>query len=393
MARRILFAYAWDLADEGVDRALGAMQDLGADTVALAASYHAGKFIRPHGRTGRVFFPEDGTIYFRPETARYERVRPLVNSSVETHDFFGDWARVGRGLDLIAWTVCLHNTPLGMAHPDLCARNAFGDIYPYSLSPAAPAVRDYVLALCGDIARHEGVRALTLETPGWMPYPHGYHHEFALLALDRWTEALLALDFSDPAKAAARAAGIDIDRVQRFVQARVDRFLATDIAPGPKMAGEWLIADLVAEPELAAFIRQRCRLVADLVASVRAALPPAVELRVIPTVQRPTAGAWVEGSDLAMLAGAADALDLCGYQAGPAEILEDAWDSRARAGEQAPLNVILRPSHPDLHSEAELLATVAGLKRLGLRDLAFYNYGHVRRPNLDWLRSAFASLG
>ena len=43
---------------------------LGLDTVTLAGSYHAGKFLRPHGQSGKVYFPEDGTVYFKANAGR-----------------------------------------------------------------------------------------------------------------------------------------------------------------------------------------------------------------------------------------------------------------------------------------------------------------------------------
>ena len=41
------FVYAWDLAEEGPKSALAKIQELGANSVCLASSYHAGKFTRP----------------------------------------------------------------------------------------------------------------------------------------------------------------------------------------------------------------------------------------------------------------------------------------------------------------------------------------------------------
>ena len=43
------------------------------DTVTVAGSYHAGKFLRPHGK-GKVYFPEDGTV--TPNAAGARRVLP-----------------------------------------------------------------------------------------------------------------------------------------------------------------------------------------------------------------------------------------------------------------------------------------------------------------------------
>jgi hypothetical protein len=66
MSYRAIYTYPWDLADEGVDAVVRDVERLGLDTITIAGSYHAGKFLRPHGRGSRVMFPEDGTVYFRP---------------------------------------------------------------------------------------------------------------------------------------------------------------------------------------------------------------------------------------------------------------------------------------------------------------------------------------
>ena len=85
------------------------------------------------------------------------------------------------GMAANAWLVLLHNTRLGEAHPEATVENAFGDRYVYSLCPAAPAARRYAVALCADLSDHYPVRGISLETPGFLPYAHGFHHEFALV--------------------------------------------------------------------------------------------------------------------------------------------------------------------------------------------------------------------
>ena len=191
----------------GVETVLERVRPVGINTITLAASYHAGKFVRPHGRSGKVYFPQDGTVYFKARPERYGHIRPLVNPLVEEFDAFALLHKHAPDLERCAWVVCLHNTPLGMQHPDLNSRNAFGDPYPYSLCPAHPAVRDYVVNLCADLADRYDIDRIVLETPGWLPYHHGFHHEFAMAPLDRFHKALLALDFSDAAVAAPREAG------------------------------------------------------------------------------------------------------------------------------------------------------------------------------------------
>src|SRR5690606_32341910 len=146
MTYRAIYAYAWDIHERGVADFAAEVRSIGLNTVTLAGSYHAGKFIRPRGLGGKVYFPEDGTVYFRPDMARYGRIKPVENSLNRTHDIFAELTR-STEVAVNAWMVLLHNTRLGEAYPDLTVRNAFGDRYIYSLCPSAPDVRAYAVAL------------------------------------------------------------------------------------------------------------------------------------------------------------------------------------------------------------------------------------------------------
>jgi hypothetical protein len=225
-----------------------------------------------------------------------------------------------------------------------------------------------------------------------MPYDHGFHHEFAMVPLDRFAKTLLALCFADATRHAAAAAGINADRLRAKTKEILERYLAADLAVPAAMATEWWLAEIIGDPEWVAFLHWRCRLVADLVAGVKAALPAPTRVAVIPTVQRPSAAAWVEGSDLGLLAKAADALEIPAYHASAAEVGLDAWDVRRRAGDDAQLHFILRPSFPDLGNGAETVAAVRQLQAVGPAGFAFYNYGHFRLASLERIRAALASL-
>ncbi|MCC2666012.1 MAG: hypothetical protein K0S35_3934 [Geminicoccaceae bacterium] len=388
-----LYVYAWDLADEGLETVLGRIRPTGINTLTLAASYHAGKFLRPHGVGGKVYFPADGTVYFQARPERYGHIRPLVSPMVAEFDAFARLEQQAPDLERVAWVVCCHNTPLGQQHPEFTSRNAFGDPYPYSLCPAHPAVRDYVVNLVADLVDRHDLAGVALETPGWLPYDHGFHHEFALVPLDRFAKSLLALCFADATCSAARAVGIDADRLQARTRELLERYLGADLALSEALATEWWLAEVVSDPEFAAFLHWRCRVVADLVADVKAAVPAPTRLAVIPTVQRPPAAAWLEGSDLALLAGVADALEVPLYQPSAEEAWLSAWDARRRAGDAAALNFILRPSFPDLANGAETVAAVRRLEPLRPAGIAFYNYGHLRLASLDHVTAALAALG
>ncbi len=56
MSYRAIYAYAWDIAETGVRSAVDEFRGLGLNTVTIAGSYHAGKFLRPHGMNGQGLF-------------------------------------------------------------------------------------------------------------------------------------------------------------------------------------------------------------------------------------------------------------------------------------------------------------------------------------------------
>lgn len=437
-AYRSLYAYPWDVAEEGVAAFAAKARERGLNGVTLAASYHAGKFLRPNARSGgRVVFPQDGVVYFDPDPKRYGELLAQPHSDPALRRLFAELADDGR-LDVHAWTVLLHNSRLGAAYPQYTARNAFGDSYVYSLCPAQPAVFEYAVALACDAAR-QGVRSVVLETPGWLPYAHGYHHEFAQLRSNVWLDTMLGLCFCDACVKAAGESGIDGSGLRQRVAGRIDAYLKAPVDATEVQAAAWLAADLLDDQELATYIRLRQALVTELVKTIRFGLPASVQLAVIPTVQRPTAQSWIEGSDLRALAAAADWLEVPFYEADAARVIADAHDTLRRlpataesvstqvpgtksdtgsalvtrhstpsaaqlvsdsvpgtkvdgtadpAGSAVKVRAILRPGAPDLADGAQLPQALAGLAALGIRDFAFYNHGLLRSERLDALGAA-----
>ncbi len=386
-AERALYAYPWDVAGRGArgftDQALA----LGMNSVTIAASYHAGKFLRPHARNGaRVVFPEDGVTYFNP-SSQYGEVRARPHSDPAMRRVIDDLLADGR-LRVNAWTVLLHNSRLGELHPAYTARNAFGDGYVYSLCPMQPKVFEYAVLLACDAAA-QGVHNVILETPGWLPYAHGYHHEFSQVRSNAWLDAMLGLCFCDACMARANALGIDAEALRASVAERIDGYLSGPTDANVQQAQAWLAAS-AAVPAFAAYTRMRQHRVSELVAAIRAAMPAHVGLGVIPTVQRPTSSCWLEGSDLAALAGACDFLEVPFYEPNAAQVHADAQATiKAMQGKGA-LRAILRPGPPDLADGAELAPALEGLNALGINDISFYNYGLLRSARLDALGAALA---
>ena len=226
-----LCVFAWDLRDEGMEPVLHFLADAGHTTLYLASVYHAGWFLLPHNPRQKCYMPEDGAAYFHPTAALYEAtpLKPRVARIAAETDWFAEVSRRldDYGLRLTAWTVCMHNTPLGLEHPQHTVRNAFGDSYPNALCPSSPAVRRYVRALVKDLALKYPLRSVFLEAPNYRGRRHGHHHERELSPLGPLETQLLDISFSDYDIARAEAAGVDGRAVQRAVRDHLDAYLAT----------------------------------------------------------------------------------------------------------------------------------------------------------------------
>ncbi len=391
MSYKAIYTYAWDLAEAGVSSACREFQGLGLDTVTYAGSYHAGKFLRPHGKAGKVYFPEDGTVYFRSDARRYGDIKPIPNSMLAEADVLRDLTdRSGMGVNV--WLVLLHNTPLGLAHPEACTANAFGDRYVYSLCPSAPVARAYGVGLARDVTESYAVSGLSIESPGFAPYSHGYHHEFALNRPNRWLDSQLGLCFCDHCLSGAKAAGIDAARLKARTARDIASYLASDVDFPDDMAEAFWLADTRTDSELKAFLDWRCTVVTSLVAEIRDAVRKDATVAIIPSVARPTGGAWYEGGDLAALAGAAGIVEACFYEPGASRVKADLFDIRRRLEGAGVLRGILRPAYPDLATKSEFLGAVAALVEGGVTGLAFYNWGHLRSANIGWIAEAVDML-
>jgi hypothetical protein len=382
---RAIYTYAWDLAEAGVKEAVKEFRALGLDTVTMAGSYHAGKFLRPHGKTGKIYFPEDGTVYFKHNPKRYGAIKPLANSMLAKQDILRELTKQ-KGIATNVWLVLLHNTLLGTAHPEATVTNAFGDRYVYSLCPSAPPARDYAVGLARDVTESYPVSGVSMESPGFAPYAHGFHHEFALNTPNRWLDNQLGLCFCDHCLAGAKKAGIKAAALKARVAQDIADYLASDIDFAPDMAEAFWLADTRSDGELKAFLDWRCTVVTSLVAEIRNAVRKSATVAVIPSVSRPTGGAWYEGSDLAALADAAGIIEACFYEQSAARVKADLFDIKRRLRGKGKLRGILRPAYPDFTSKTEIQAAIAALEAGGVSDIAFYNWGHVRISNWQWIK-------
>jgi hypothetical protein len=211
-----VFCYAWDFADEGVDKLLSWCQDTGITHLFLAATYHTGWFLHSHNPKHKAYMAESGAAYFHPQNELYGRLKPPVARMCQEHDYFREITEKASayGVTIMAWTIGTHNTRLGSQNPDCCVTNCFGDVYPHALCPLHPDVWQYLLALCKDIGSNFSVASLTLESFDYGGWKHDHQHERDFHALNAVEKGLMNLCFNPATMAAVAETGVDAEAVR-----------------------------------------------------------------------------------------------------------------------------------------------------------------------------------
>ncbi|MGO6901512.1 hypothetical protein ACCS96_13950, partial [Rhizobium ruizarguesonis] len=353
-----MWTYPWDIQDQGLDAFAAELRGrAGLTTVSLATSYHAGRFLQPRSPQQKAYFPEDGTVYFRPDESlwRDKLIRPLMAGNVTER---GDMlealvrARDTTGLKVSCWTVCLHNTRLGMLHPDHVTRNAFGNPNYYNLCPSSPAARDYAVTLVRDITTNYRPDMVELESPNFMGFAHEYHHEKDGVGLNAEDDFLLSLCFCDHCTARAIKSGVPVEgargTVARFIAELCERAVPERQFPDFPAAGIDAFRD---HPDLCAYLTWRSEPVTSLIGEIKAVADPATRIVLIDLKD-----GWLGGVDLAAAGKLCDGAILCCYDMEPDAVGDVIRTGRAAIGPGKFLGVGLRVFYPEVSGPAVLAA-------------------------------------
>jgi len=390
-----VYAHPWDLETlEGMG-GLRRLRDLGFSEVALAASYHAGRWLTPWDPRGLVRFLEDGTVHYRPRSD-YGRLKPLPSS--EVGDGPSPLARLcdrakDAGMRTRAWTVAFHNSRLGRLHPECAAQNALGDPYTYSLCPANPDVALYAVNMVQDLAAHAGLDTIELEAFGWMGHRHNGHHEKNSFPTDGHTDMLLSLCFCSHCSAgmveAAKAKGRELDVAA--LRDQVKGLLRSSFAEADCMAPRKLsiaeagklVLDQLGAETLEAVTAQRLVTLVEL--GGRCALLARHE-----GVRLAVNGAWdgLRGGPqmpLAVLGPMADEAVFTCYGEGPDGIAKClpgvAKHVQRRPG--AKLRLCIHPRAPQFASDEDLVRVRALATEHGVGSIAVYHLGLLPWPTIE----------
>lgn len=388
-----VWTYPWDVADQGLDALTEEFRGLGVNMVSLATSYHAGRFVQPRGMRRKSYFPEDGTVYYRPSPSLWadRLIQPKLAAQVEED---GDMlralaeAREKSGIAVACWTVCLHNTRLGMLHPGHVARDAFGDPSYFSLCPSSPEARAYARTLVKDISENYRPDRIELETASFMGFTHGYHHEKDGVGLTPEEDFFLSICFCEHCRRRAEAAGIDAEAARRwtagalaaaFEREQPERTFASFPADG--------IDAFRAVPALHEFLAWRSEVVTSLVAEIKESAHPATKVVVVSD-----SATYYAALDPERAAAACDGLLLCLYGA-PAATVAGIGETRRAIGPEKFLGAGFTLVHPAVAGPDDLANVTRTAVEAGADGINYYNYGLVPAKRLAWIGHATRALG
>ncbi|MDQ6435274.1 hypothetical protein RB623_14545 [Mesorhizobium sp. LHD-90] len=389
-----MWAYPWDIQDQGIERTVADLSArAGLNTISLATSYHAGRFLQPRSPSQKAYFPEDGTVYYRPDEARWtgKEIRPLMARNVAERGDMLDLLvrqREAGGVKVSCWTVCLHNTRLGMLHPGHVTRNAFGNPNYYNLCPSSPASRDYVVTMVEEVTRRYRPDMLELESPNFMGFAHEFHHEKDGVGMLAEDDFLLSLCFCPHCMARARQAGVDAEAARKIVAELIAAMCEREVPqaqfPDFPMAG---IGAFSRHAALHDFLIWRTEPVTSLIGEIRERADPATRIVLIDLKD-----GWLGGVDLEAVGALCDGAILCCYFMQPDAVDALMREGRAALGPDKYLGAGFRVFYPEFHSGGELAARARAAVAAGADGINFYNYGLIPQKRLDWVRKAVDGL-
>lgn len=407
MAREInagIYLHPWDVIDEGPEQVFSRIKETGIKHVNLASSYHCGRYLLPHNPKRKIYFAEEGVVYFRPDPKFFEdtSIKPRMNSQFPDVDIVALVTDVASkyGLGVNSWTVTLHNSQLARAHPEAAVVNAYGDVDYNFLCGSNPHSRKFALGLVRNLAEKYKLDAIQLESAGYTwGLEHGDHHEMFGTQVEPFTSDLMSICFCKNCVAKMEKEGLRAESARKIVRSIVDISINTPTNVLHKMPIEEtlrnsyvLATDIEELHELLRFKRGTVNSLFEDIRDALKAANPNVKLRVITAGGFSGGGSGVmgrgsEGINLHDLATIVDGIDFIDYVTEPEMVYYHVQWAKFEIG-GCPLYVALRPSFPTLYTQQSIEAELVAALEAGASGVEFYNYGWTNFRNLQWVKQS-----
>ncbi|MBX8631101.1 MAG: hypothetical protein KIY12_04285 [Thermoplasmata archaeon] len=364
-----IYVHPWDVADEGASTLLDYLCDAGINELNLATSYHSGRFILPHNPTRRVYWAEEGVVYFAPSGEYRETpLRPRRCSEYSYSDILDSVCNgaADRDIGVNSWAVCLHNSAFASVHKNFALIDAFGTSDRNMLCPSHTETRNYIFSLVDDIARHS-VRSIKLES-AFFPQriEHGDHHEVFGVNVDEVASLLLTVCFCDSCVKRARDFGLNLNECRSQVRGIIDRHIS-GAAGSTSLKMNEEEADII--ERIGSFRRNTAR---EILAEARDhAHSAGVRLDCILSPPRCN----LADVRLPDIADTVDGTDVLLYYPSVKDVATGASEAGRMAAGRCDLSLVLRITFPFAYTPDRISDCIDSCVNAGADGVAFYNYG------------------
>lgn len=376
-----IWAYPWDLLDEGVETVADRLGEMGVTEVNLATNYHSVQTFLPHNPERRTFFAH-ASSYFQPDDS-YDGVTPVPNETMGEDDWLEQIVEeiADTHLTLNSWTVGCHNSRLGMKRPDLTLESPHGDSLVFGLCPSNPAVQTYLTNLVEDLDTRAPFERIELETFDYFyGTGFGWHHDKYHTRLGTLGEFLFGLCFCDHCRSNAANAGIDVKRAREACRTTVDGLAEGNLDP-ERSVEDWLDG----HPTVADYVDVRTDTLTSMFRTLGDAVTDAELGYYVGFVGADRS--WMHGADLEALTDSVDFYTVMAYESSREAAVEQ-YQTALKLSGDVPVHAGVLPGHPSVYDSQTTREIVDGLAEAGAPRLSFYNYGLLPEHNLTWIENA-----
>jgi hypothetical protein len=385
-----MYVHPWDIADEGARNVFQLLAKNGVQFINLAVSYHSGRFFLPHNPIKKVYYAEEGVVYFDPgqDCFRSSRLKPIRSSSYSGSDILKQSVEIANDYSMTvnAWTVCLHNGRFAADYPDLAVENMYGEKDMNFLCPVKSDSHKYLRSLMLSLATGYDIGEIELESAFFPPaFIHGVHHEVMGIRITPVMSYLLSTCFCQDCIADALSKGIDLNEARKHAINYIhDQILNMRNIGNPAEAENQDLKQALIREGFEDIIAFKTSVSRDLMYYYsETALEAGTNISIVGT-GRGLAGS---GVDLEFPSGTIKALDLIAYYQNISEISSDVALVRSKL----PVNVSVRTginlSYPYAYNPVRLRESVDSALSAGSNAIIFYNYGWATQNIIEEIQN------
>jgi hypothetical protein len=388
------FTLPYTFFREPAAKVISDLKQSGLSGINLALNYHASRdFLLRQGP--QLEYLSDGFHYYKVDKTNYESgaLIPADFDQLPSNQLLENVLVEAKKqeFEVNAWAVYMHNSAIGMHHPEATVTNVFGNKFLSELCPINKSVQAYAVGMTKDLASR-GVTAIMAESLHFHGARHGEHHERFFMELSPVFEFLFSLCFCQGCK--SNFSG-DTESLVEKVKAKLNIVL-DDKDPwlGNNLSKDFL-ADLLGE-EILQYLTAREDAVAAFYEKVVAAAhsvgvkfkyedqSPLLDTNSAKTLDR----SWELGINNQKISKIVDIYEPLAYRTTVEGVVNLA--SSYLKETSAPVSAILRPTYPDCTDQDNLTQKVEALKSLEIKNIDFYLLDTFRPRDLTWIKKAIA---